>query len=75
MLGNLIKMSTKEIDCLEVIQKVDCQLLSAKKAGELLGITKRQTNRIVKKYRHYGAAGIKIKHIKIHVKKDLKNNG
>lgn len=57
MEGILI-MSQKEVDRLHVIEKIKGKEITVIKASELLGITERQTYRILKKVREDGSRGI-----------------
>jgi transposase len=54
----LVAMSTKEIDRLDVIRRVLERGLKRRKAAELLGITSRQVRRLCKAFERDGAAGL-----------------
>ena len=55
---DLITMSPKEVNRLEVVQRVDEKRMKQKAAAELLGICERQVKRLVRKYRKQGASGL-----------------
>lgn len=50
----LIVMNNKEIFRLKIMEKLDDGLLSQSKASKMLGISCRQTRRILKNYRQQG---------------------
>jgi len=52
----LLQMSRKEIDRLEVMQKLDGKQMSQKEAGRILQLSTRQVKRILRGYREHGAA-------------------
>ena len=54
----LLTMSTKEINKLEVMQRLTRKELRQKEAAEMLGISIRQIKRILRTYRQEGAPGI-----------------
>jgi transposase len=54
----LLTMSEKEVNRLEVIQRVGERRLKQKAAAELLGVSERQVKRLVGRYRQVGAAGL-----------------
>ena len=54
----LLTMSTKEINKLEVMQRLTRKELRQKEAAEMLGISIRQIKRILRTYRQEGAQGI-----------------
>jgi transposase len=54
----LIKMSTKELSRLEVMQRLSGKRMSQKEAGEILHLSTRQIKRLLKRYKKYGAAGL-----------------
>jgi len=54
----LLKMSEKEVNRLEVIQRVGEKRLKQKAAAELLGIGERQVKRLLRRYRQQGARGL-----------------
>ena len=51
-------MSEKEVNRLEVIQRVKEKRLKQKAAAEQLGVSERQVKRLLRKYRQEGAAGL-----------------
>jgi transposase len=55
---DLLTMSKKEINRLEVIQRVDGKRMKQKAAAEQLGISERQVKRLLQKYRQDGANGL-----------------
>jgi transposase len=55
---DLLTMSKKEINRLEVIQRVDGKRMKQKAAAEQLGISERQVKRLLRKYRQDGANGL-----------------
>src|SRR5688500_7188520 len=57
MAGELVVMSTREIDRLGVVQQILEGRLSRVKAGELLGICAKQVSRLCAAYGRDGAAG------------------
>jgi transposase len=54
----LLKMSTKELSRLEVMQRLDEKRLKQAAAAELLGISKRQVKRLLRRFRQQGASGL-----------------
>jgi transposase len=58
----LIKMSTKELSRLEVVQRLSKKQMSQKEAGEILHLSTRQIKRLLQRYIKYGAAGLVSKH-------------
>ena len=58
MQKDLVTMSIRELNRLEVIQKVADGLLKQGQAGDLLGISTRQIKRLVKGYREEGAKSL-----------------
>lgn len=58
----LIKMSTKEISRLEVMQRLSGKRMSQKEAGEILHLSTRQIKRLLQRYVKHGAAGLVSKH-------------
>ena len=58
----LLKMSTKEIGRLEVMQRLFEKRMSQKEAGEIMHLSIRQVKRLLKKYKKQGATGIISKH-------------
>jgi predicted DNA-binding protein (UPF0251 family) len=55
---DLLTMSPKEVNRLEVVQRVDEKRMKQKAAAELLGISERQVKRLVRRYRKQGASGL-----------------
>jgi transposase len=55
---DLLTMSTKELNRLEIIQRVDEKRMKQKAAAEQLGISERQVKRLLRKYRQNGANGL-----------------
>jgi transposase len=51
-------MSTKELSRLEVMQLLDGKRLKQAAAAELLGMSRRQVKRLIRRYRQQGAAGL-----------------
>ena len=60
-MDNLL-MSRKELNRLEVMQKLSEKRLSQKEAGRILHLSTRQIKRLLKAYRKRGAAGLVSKH-------------
>jgi len=58
----LLKMSSKEINRLEAMQKLSEKRISQKEAGIILGLSTRQVKRLLKNYRKQGASGLLSKH-------------
>lgn len=58
----LLKMSSKEISRLEVMQRLSEKRMSQKEAGIILGLSTRQVKRLLKSYRKQGASGLVSKH-------------
>jgi transposase len=54
----LLTMSEKEVNRLEVIQRVEEKRLKQKTAAELLGISERQVKRLLRRFRQQGARGL-----------------
>ena len=54
----LLEMSAKEINRLEVLQRLDKKQLSQKEAGTILSLGVRQIKRLLKAYRLEGARGV-----------------
>ena len=61
-MDRLLEMSTKELNRLEVMQRLSEKRLSQKEAGRILGLSVRQIKRLLKVYREEGAAGLISKH-------------
>jgi transposase len=55
-------MSTKELNRLEVIQRLSEKRMSQKEAGRILDLSTRQIKRLLRGYRQQGAAGLVSKH-------------
>jgi transposase len=55
-------MSAKELNRLEVMQRLSEKRMSQKEAGKILGLSVRQIKRLLKRYRKNGAAGLVSKH-------------
>jgi transposase len=55
---DLLTMSTKEVNRLEAMQRVDEKRMKQKAAAELLGISERQVKRLLRKYRQQGPSGL-----------------
>ena len=54
----LLEMSSKEINRLEVLQRLAKKQLSQGEAGTILNLSRRQIKRLLKAYRREGAAGL-----------------
>jgi transposase len=54
----LLTMSQKEIERLEIIKSHEAKPLKQKELSSKLGVSERQTRRILKRYKKYGAAGL-----------------
>jgi len=54
----LLLMSIKELSRVELLQRVSDRRLSVKAAADLMGLSRRQTTRLLKAYRDVGAAGL-----------------
>jgi transposase len=61
-MDELLKMSAKELSRVEVMQKLSEKRMSQKEAGTMLHVSTRQIKRLLKIYRHKGAAGLVSKH-------------
>lgn len=57
-MGDLVAMSTKELDRYSILQKVLARELTQKHAGKLLKITDRQVRNLVRRLSIYGPGGI-----------------
>jgi hypothetical protein len=57
-MGNLLTMSQKELDRLEIVKKIEEKRLTQAKGAKRLKISYRQMKRLVSKYRKYGASGL-----------------
>jgi hypothetical protein len=56
--GELLTMSAKEIDRVEIVQRVLSGGLTRVKAGEILGISARHVHRLCKAYEAAGPVGL-----------------
>jgi transposase len=54
----ILTMSQKEIDRLEIIKKIESKELKVEEGAELIGISERQTYRVLKKVKEEGSKGI-----------------
>ena len=54
----ILTMSQKEIDRLQIIKKIESKGLKVEEGAELIGISERQTYRVLKKVREEGSKGI-----------------
>ena len=61
-MDEILKMSSRELSRLEVMQRLAEKRLSQKKAGEILQLGTRQIKRLLKAYRKQGAVGLISKH-------------
>src|SRR6266536_1602567 len=61
-MDELLAMSIKELNCLEVMQRASKKQMSQKEASRMLGLSTRQIKRLLKRYRQHGAAGLVSKH-------------
>lgn len=55
-------MSVKSLKRIEVLEKVKSKQLTQEEAGQHLGLSRKQVNRLYKKYRLQGAAGLASRH-------------
>ena len=55
---DMVTMSAKEVNRLEVMQRLDEKRMRQKAAAELLGISERQVKRLLRRYRERGASGL-----------------
>jgi transposase len=55
---DLLTMSKKEVNRLEVLQRVDDKRMKQKAAAEQLGVSERQVKRLLRRYRQQGARGL-----------------
>jgi transposase len=55
-------MSAKEVNRLEVMQRLSSKHMSQKEAGKILSLSVRQIKRLLRAYRQEGAAGLVSKH-------------
>ena len=61
-MDGLLEMSTKELNRLEVMQRLSEKRMSQKEAGKILDLSTRQIKRLLRAYRKLGAAGLGSKH-------------
>src|SRR6266487_5696711 len=61
-MDELLKMSAKELNRLEVMQRLSEKRMSQKEAGKILDLSTRQIKRLLRAYRKLGAAGLGSKH-------------
>ena len=61
-MDKLLEMSAKELNRLEVIQRLSRKQLSQKEAGRILDLSTRQIKRLLRAYRARGTAGLVSKH-------------
>jgi transposase len=61
-MDRLREMSTKELNRLEVMQRLSEKRMSQKEAGTILDLSVRQIKRLLRAYRRQGAAGLVSKH-------------
>ena len=61
-MDELLQMSAKELNRLEVMQKLSERRMSQKEAGQILHLSTRQIKRLQRVYRQKGAAGLVSKH-------------
>jgi len=54
----ILTMSSKEVDRLKIINQVETKVLTVEEASELIGISARQTYRILKRHKQEGSKGI-----------------
>jgi len=52
---DIIQMSTKEINRLEILERVKAKQMTQRVAAEILKLSTRQVKRLVKAYREQGA--------------------
>ena len=57
-MDELLKMSKKELNRLEVMQRIQEKRLTQKEAARMLGLSVRQVKRLYRAYRQQGAAGL-----------------
>ena len=62
MTERILTMSQKELDRLEVIQRVVSKQLRQRQAAGQLMLSIRQVKRLVRRYREQGAAGLVSRH-------------
>src|SRR6476659_336163 len=61
-MDKLLEMSPKELNRLEVMQRLSKKQMSQKEAGRMLDISVRQIKRLRRAYREKGTAGLVSKH-------------
>src|SRR5215207_8917089 len=61
-MDKLLEMSTKELNRLEVMQRLSRKQMSQKEAGRILNVSVRQIKRLLRAYREQGTAGLVCKH-------------
>lgn len=61
-MDELLKMSAKELNRVEVMQKLTEKRMSQSEAGRILDLSTRQIKRLLRAYRQGGAAGLVSKH-------------
>jgi len=61
-MDRLLEMSAKELNRLEVMQRLSEKRMSQKAAGQVLDLSTRQIKRLLRAYRQKGAAGLVSKH-------------
>ena len=61
-MDRLLEMSTKELNRLEVMQRLSEKRMSQKEAGRILDLSTRQIKRLLRAYRQQGAVGLVSKH-------------
>jgi hypothetical protein len=61
-MDELLEMSAKEVNRLEVMKRLSKKQMSQKEAGQILSLSVRQIKRLLKGYRAKGAAGLVSKH-------------
>jgi transposase len=61
-MDKLLEMSAKELNRLEVMQRLSRKQMSQKEAGRILDLSTRQIKRLLRGYRAKGAAGLVSKH-------------
>jgi hypothetical protein len=57
-MDRLLEMSAKELNRLEVMQRLSEKRMSQKEAGRILDLSTRQIKRLLRAYRQTGAAGL-----------------
>jgi transposase len=63
MNGRHVLMSIKNLSRIEVLEKVKKKELTQKEAGQHLGLSRKQVNRLYKRYREQGAGGLASKRV------------